>query len=1389
MTTLGTVGTPQDLPLPDDMDSQPIEAPTPAATAPLTLHPNASPTAVAAAHAGISLPHASLSAASTQTAITTRNPFSILGDDDPTGEFPPLGSTYHIRYAADGTKRARSTHLGSSTVKFTATPACRPFHSNDASSALEDGWHTVSRRRKTAQSGMPHAVSPQSEFLHTVILRPTQPCRIMDAPFLTIDSAIATQTGLQSHPSLQPRYQVRYLDRSNQLAVDATSSQVRDALLKITYIPIDKKQVPVQAYEAIRRGQTRGFIKNAGGMDSAQLLQHLHCRKCTILQARPLGTSGSALITFEGTSLPFRVGLASFTVRVYPFHRQTHVCDTCHCIGHRSTQCPNSDKARCATCGAPKHGIDQCSSAQPKCRNCGGTHLATARSCPKKKEIQRMMAQRDRGAPQRRPPPSSFPEEQPSPPPPVPPTPTLTLPAMPPVAPTVPIASSTTTKPKTDSRPILAAKPHVPALSAFVTHTQLPTSEPPRTFFAEAVKAVNTARETPASIPAVDDLTAMTQQMALLTKQTQAALQQLAAMQQSISTLVDTCTPDLIEKFHLHSPSDTPAAFAIQELNGPLPALPQYDGLAPDAETSASLPRIRAALYVHRSVPFTPLDTSQWCSIITSVTGCRLLLLPRRPVLLFSVYVTPDTSLNRRTRQPLNVAFIKHFSRLYPKDDIIVCGDFNAKHTAWGYDVDLPRGTRLLADLTELKLSLLNTPDTPTRIGQTSRQQDTCPDLSWASFPQRWKWQVTSDHLGSDHLPITLHYHFPSTTSSHPNTRRDTFITKLDKFRAALVSVMDVTGFSDIIQAIQCAHKAATKRLTVPEDAPAPDAHLLTLWNRRIRLLARYRRSGRPRRLLRVLRQVQDTISSYTSELASDRWTSIIRILGFHLDQDSRAATWFQRTISTSKQLNHLLYRVAHRSRGVHEHDLRIFARAFVVSRIMYGYPYYHITRTQQLRLEIINRELQRIVTGLPRYTRIDALTSCSQMNSLDDLASTQIATQETRLRATLAGRFTLRKLGYNIDHLLPLPTPPPPWELCPLTAPRPLPRNMGEKAQARRSDFARRHLHSLLVRSSSALVFYADAAVDNNSTPIFSTAWCDVDGHRRGTQVFMTPCSSSHAELCAILHCLTSVNTFTLVPSSRIVIYTDSQEAIRALRHSSPSSAIAIQIHRAAISIRTAGHHPLIDWVPAHSGIPGNERAHRLARAKLLSARAGAPTFPTPPELTPGSFHDSHEARQEHASQRRHYLTTQANPLDFPSLSHLPLTRHETSLLEQARSGALLAPSLLAKMYPQVHINPQCTHCHIPASLPHLLWDCPLHSTARVRALSTLSPPPSTLTEWLNPLSAPDPGRVLAAFQAILRYLEDPQAPPLGSRLLKHYEPIIAAARRLSAPGNTRDT
>ncbi|KAH9376265.1 hypothetical protein HPB48_004466 [Haemaphysalis longicornis] len=43
-----------------------------------------------------------------------------------------------------------------------------------------------------------------------------------------------------------------------------------------------------------------------------------------------------------------------------------------------------------------------------------------------------------------------------------------------------------------------------------------------------------------------------------------------------------------------------------------------------------------------------------------------------------------------------------------------------------------------------------------TRIGQTSRQADTTPDLTWTSRPQLCTWEVLEDPMGSDHLPIVV---------------------------------------------------------------------------------------------------------------------------------------------------------------------------------------------------------------------------------------------------------------------------------------------------------------------------------------------------------------------------------------------------------------------------------------------------------------------------------------------------------------------------------------------------------------------------------------------------------------------------------------------------------
>ncbi|KAH6920427.1 hypothetical protein HPB50_028585 [Hyalomma asiaticum] len=204
----------------------------------------------------------------------------------------------------------------------------------------EDGWIPVGYRRKQQNRATvaptPSSGSPR-KYHHTVILRPKQPCRIMDEQFIRLDLVITCRISVHLNLSEEdplPELTVRYLGHSNQLAVDAAEPEVRNALLAIASLPVSGKNVPFQAYEAVSQNQIRGIIRNAGDMNSEQLMSSLHCRKCKILQARPLGDKGTAMVAFEGNSLPYKVGLRSFTIRVFPYRVRVAVCDICHKIGH-----------------------------------------------------------------------------------------------------------------------------------------------------------------------------------------------------------------------------------------------------------------------------------------------------------------------------------------------------------------------------------------------------------------------------------------------------------------------------------------------------------------------------------------------------------------------------------------------------------------------------------------------------------------------------------------------------------------------------------------------------------------------------------------------------------------------------------------------------------------------------------------------------------------------------------------------------------------------------------------------------------------------------------------------------------------------------------------------
>ncbi|KAH9369061.1 hypothetical protein HPB48_002593 [Haemaphysalis longicornis] len=151
------------------------------------------------------------------------------------------------------------------------------------------------------------------------------------------------------------------------------------------------ENTPFQAYKAITRNQIRGIIQNTRGMTATELKANLHCRKCEIISARPIGEKCTALVTLQERSLPFKIGQKSFTIPVFPFKPTVNACQTCHKLGHGKEQCPNADNPRSPKCGGKQHDSSgECPNITPKCRNCGkcgGSHLATDRNCPKSVEI------------------------------------------------------------------------------------------------------------------------------------------------------------------------------------------------------------------------------------------------------------------------------------------------------------------------------------------------------------------------------------------------------------------------------------------------------------------------------------------------------------------------------------------------------------------------------------------------------------------------------------------------------------------------------------------------------------------------------------------------------------------------------------------------------------------------------------------------------------------------------------------------------------------------------------------------------------------------------------------------------------------------------------------
>ncbi|CAN7982428.1 unnamed protein product [Ixodes hexagonus] len=242
-----------------------------------------------------------------------------------------------------------------------------------------DGEWQPSRRRKHRSSANAQNNTSQTAPTQTVVLKPT--CKAEVYRFTGRDICAAIEkTGVRNKDG----FSVHMSEKSNTISITTKNPLITSKLLSIGEIKKDDKTYEVTPYMATASNQVKGVIYLHGSDNKETpetLMQDLMCRTNEIVAARVIGRSGrTVLITFEGKSIPKYVRFLYESYQVSSYRPRPVVCFNCHEIGHKSDVCPNKT-SRCDKCGQD-HSKDSDCELQPKCHNCGGSHVATSNECP-----------------------------------------------------------------------------------------------------------------------------------------------------------------------------------------------------------------------------------------------------------------------------------------------------------------------------------------------------------------------------------------------------------------------------------------------------------------------------------------------------------------------------------------------------------------------------------------------------------------------------------------------------------------------------------------------------------------------------------------------------------------------------------------------------------------------------------------------------------------------------------------------------------------------------------------------------------------------------------------------------------------------------------------------
>lgn len=189
-----------------------------------------------------------------------------------------------------------------------------------------------------------------------------------------------------------------------------------------------------------------------------------------------------------------------------------------------------------------------------------------------------------------------------------------------------------------------------------------------------------------------------------------------------------------------------------------------------------------------------------------------------------------------------SLMWIRDLTQNCKHHDIIIARDFNAPHSHWGYTHTTPHGHNLDMTMSDYHFRLLNDIIIAIRIGN-GVERDTNPDLMWHRGHSEGERKNTFENLGSDHYALLTELRHPH--SKPIPTGRQTLFTKFEKVREELEQHNSpIVGIGMSTKLIKDTIRKYTKTLILTDKNPQVGRHLLELWDKRHRLIQRWRKNN-----------------------------------------------------------------------------------------------------------------------------------------------------------------------------------------------------------------------------------------------------------------------------------------------------------------------------------------------------------------------------------------------------------------------------------------------------------------------------------------------------------------------------------------------------------------